>query len=1020
MRFIFNEDQILRLKKNLSKFNINEDELDNLITKGSDAVNNTIKKGKELIPGLDIDVEKKKEDVPTKADFVGDNVEDFYKILEGIDRPIQEQRYGSMTHQQSVEAVQIALQILGYKLPRFGTDGLFGPETSAAVKKFKSDNNIAGNIDEAFVEIGDTSYSYVKVDSDSSRDDVNQALLDDLQAAGEAADVVVTITTAVSGHSKETVTGNKSRHGFGTAVDIALLNGVGVGNKKFEEYGDKLKEALVSMGYVLNSETNNPKAVLWKTNIGGNHYNHLHVSNKEGVSGLPADGSGDGEKTPETITPKMAVILVDKLKAKDITSEDIKKYIDPAVTTGGSLEFTDLDLTTTEGKETYETICDNYIKQRAPGAPVTGTMLADSAQRAFKQYRKYVPPELALAQVTIEGGLDSKPTSRPMKTKNPFNVGNTGDGKNKYFNSFEEGVDAYYSLIARKYLVKGKTAKDLVSDFSNDAGNKYQGNEGEYEAKLRTQVNSIRKKNEPIYAALAKKKETQNLAEELLAEADKRQVLKNTFGFDEDWANEFHNLSDKLSLWIADTFIKEMINLYRSEVPEGQDIKRYVINLLNDQGPQGNDGWTQRYKPRYEYILHWVRAPRREQINIRELTLDGAYDLAQEWHDSLQVRKQSNFNETGDVFIDYRNADGVGYYWVNLHTNYCSEEAERMGHCARANTPGSELISLRRVNEFGEGESYLTVDYRPGGVIGDFHRHGNKKPTARFHRQIVDFLTNTRYPVTQLTSQGVHRYDENFHISDLSQADLQRVYQGNPNLRYNINDEGTWPEIINGLISDELSLSHYSTDIKLKLFKKATTINKGDEMKELFSPEMIMDMMDDFARLQSNLKEFFMQQFGGQLANIMISALDGNTTNPKQLFTDSLREISQNMFEYYQELCPYIDHGFRKFTEDERIEILSARGIKRSLFACSDVVPFLSRYASNSPVDTNGNIAVKTEEGLWGLLKQDGTTVLLPQFAGITPNRMDKTGKTYLVKNLQGAFFIFNPETGDYKRFTMK
>jgi hypothetical protein len=340
-----------------------------------------------------------------------------------------------MTHQQSVEAVQIALQILDYTLPKFGTDGLFGPETASAVRKFKLDNDIKEEIKESFVKIGGTSYSHVKVDRDTSGDEVNQVLLDDLQAAGEAAGVVLTITTASSVHSKYTIDGNESRHGFGTAVDIALLNGVSYGNPKFKEYGDAVKDALVSMGYTHNSEKGNDKAILWQTNIGGNHYNHLHVSNRTGVSGMPSAGGSVGDDHKEEITPFMVKVLVDQLKSLDITSEDIKQYVDPATRTGGSAEFTDLNLNEKSGFEAYKRITDNYIQKRDPGAEVTGDMMARAAERVFKKYGKYLPPELALAQLTLEGGIDSAEDSVPMQTKNPFNVGNTGKKKN-YLNSF--------------------------------------------------------------------------------------------------------------------------------------------------------------------------------------------------------------------------------------------------------------------------------------------------------------------------------------------------------------------------------------------------------------------------------------------------------------------------------------------------------------------------------------------------------------------------------------------------------
>jgi peptidoglycan hydrolase-like protein with peptidoglycan-binding domain len=98
----------------------------------------------------------KKTDDPKKADLVGTDVEEFYNTLESIDSPIFQQNLGTMEYQKDVETVQIGLKLLGYELPKFGVDGLFGPETAIAVNKFKSDNKIkeetSSNINEATLE----------------------------------------------------------------------------------------------------------------------------------------------------------------------------------------------------------------------------------------------------------------------------------------------------------------------------------------------------------------------------------------------------------------------------------------------------------------------------------------------------------------------------------------------------------------------------------------------------------------------------------------------------------------------------------------------------------------------------------------------------------------------------------------------------------------------------------------------------------------------------------------------------
>lgn len=152
----------------------------------------------------------------------------------------------------------------------------------------------------SLVTLKDTSYSNVKFDLDATQyDKVNKSLLDDLQAAAKSAGIIVTITTAKSGHGSD-----NSRHAKQTAVDIAILNGIGSGNAtgpsngnyKFKLMGDKLKDALVSMGYTWNRESGNPKAVLWQTNTGGNHFNHLHVSNETDSSSSPSSTQSGGQE----------------------------------------------------------------------------------------------------------------------------------------------------------------------------------------------------------------------------------------------------------------------------------------------------------------------------------------------------------------------------------------------------------------------------------------------------------------------------------------------------------------------------------------------------------------------------------------------------------------------------------------------------------------------------------------------------------------------------------------------------
>jgi hypothetical protein len=143
-----------------------------------------------------------------------------------------------------------------------------------------------------------------------------------------------------------------------------------------------------------------------------------------------------------------------------------------------------LDITTSEGFDNYAKICEAFISKRQPNPlGITGKMMASSAKKAFERYQRYVPAELALAQLAAEGGIgNSDPNSRPIRTKNPFNVGNTDSGSNIIKDRVEDGIDMYYNLIAKNYLGKGKTATDLIQNFVNKDNLRYAG--PKYEASV--------------------------------------------------------------------------------------------------------------------------------------------------------------------------------------------------------------------------------------------------------------------------------------------------------------------------------------------------------------------------------------------------------------------------------------------------------------------------------------------------------------------------------------------------------
>ena len=130
-------------------------------------------------------------------------------------------------------------------------------------------------------------------------DDINQALLDDLQAAAKLTGYKVNVNFAKTDHGQKTASGNVSRHWTNQAVDIGSIGGkvVSLANR---DVVDRYVNALVGMGYTKNAEGGNVKSVL--TFGFPAHDDHIHVSNTTGTPSQSTSTSDTSTNTSNTST----------------------------------------------------------------------------------------------------------------------------------------------------------------------------------------------------------------------------------------------------------------------------------------------------------------------------------------------------------------------------------------------------------------------------------------------------------------------------------------------------------------------------------------------------------------------------------------------------------------------------------------------------------------------------------------------------------------------------------------------
>jgi hypothetical protein len=174
----------------------------------------------------------------------------------------------------------------------------------------------------------ETSYPNIIFQKRTKQDQLNKALLDDIQKAAAENNQKVTVDWAKSGHSKYSKSGKVSRHYKGSAVDIDFIYQNGekyTVDPKNREIVEKFTDTLKRMGYNKNAEgESNPKAFLTFGFEG--HSDHVHVSNLSDQSSEIDDPHSEPDTDDSETNDSETTKLDDKGLLGKMSPEERKKF----------------------------------------------------------------------------------------------------------------------------------------------------------------------------------------------------------------------------------------------------------------------------------------------------------------------------------------------------------------------------------------------------------------------------------------------------------------------------------------------------------------------------------------------------------------------------------------------------------------------------------------------------------------------------------------------------------------------
>ena len=272
----------------------------------------------------------------------------------------------------------------------------------------------------------------------------------------------------------------------------------------------------------------------------------------------------------------------------------------------------------------------------------------------------------------------------------------------------------------------------------------------------------------------------------LIKESSKVKILTDKIGFTEDFAKDLYHICGTFSVILGNKIIEWATTALKkpdSSPPE----KLTVVKYLNDVG------LTRPWKENLQEIIDFVRVGLNGNFSsLKNDSIDEMRKKAKKWHDSLGGgTAKINYVETHPILLDFRDKNGLGFYWANLETNDSREECERMGHCGRT-ASGNIIYSLREVikipgSKYSINKSHLSASISKGGTLFQLKGPTNSKPKDVYQK----FITPLFYALNDTEDENdfliqdfgtEYASDRDFKLQDLPNDTLIDLYKNRPEL----------------------------------------------------------------------------------------------------------------------------------------------------------------------------------------------------------------------------------------------